>query len=58
MTNIIGYELKVYRGARAGLVKTYAVGQRTFARRFADRMDNEYGAICASVRPIFVTVEG
>lgn len=47
------YELKVNRGARAGLVRTYQPSQRIRARRFADRLDNEYGAICCSVRPVF-----
>jgi hypothetical protein len=50
---IIGYELTVKRGERAGLVRRYGPDQGTRARRFADRLDNEYGAICASVRPIF-----
>lgn len=47
------YELVVHRGARAGLRKTYGYSQRTAARRFADKLDREYGAICASVRPVF-----
>jgi hypothetical protein len=53
MSEITGYTLTVYRGARAGLVRTYQPSQRNAARRFADRLDNEYGAICASVRPVF-----
>lgn len=53
MPHIIGYVLTVNRGARAGLTRHYDAGQGTRARRFADRLDNEYGAICASVRPIF-----
>lgn len=51
---ICHYELRVNRGARAGLVKTYGYSQLTTARRFADKLDREYGAICASVRPVFV----
>jgi hypothetical protein len=51
-----GYELKVHRGARAGEVHHYSPKQRTRARRFADRLDQEYGAICCTVRPIFETV--
>ncbi len=57
MLQITGYELKVNRGARAGLTRTYKPAQRTAARRFADRLDLEYGAICASVRPIFAPME-
>lgn len=53
MRDIIGYRLTVNRGARAGLVREYEPAQRTRARRFADRLDNDYGAICASVQPIF-----
>lgn len=52
MLQITGYRLTVTRGARAGLVRDYTVTQRTAARRFADRLDQEYGAICASVRPL------
>lgn len=50
---IIGYKLTVNRGARAGLVREYGPENRKAARRFADKLDNEYGAICASVRPIY-----
>lgn len=50
---IIGYELKVARGEKAGRTYKYEPAQRIRARRFADRLDNEYGAICCSVRPIF-----
>lgn len=50
---VTGYRLTVKRGARAGLVREYAAGKRIAARRFADRLDNEYGAICASVQPIY-----
>lgn len=53
MRSIIGYTVTVHRGARAGTVKHYKPGQRTMARRFADRMDNDYGAICASCQPVF-----
>lgn len=53
MLQISGYELTVKRGARAGLVRHYLPEQRVAARRFADKLDREYGAICASVRPIF-----
>lgn len=53
MRTIIAYELKVHRGARAGLVRRYEPSQRNAARRFADRLDLEYSAICASVQPIF-----
>lgn len=52
------YVLTVHRGARAGLTRTYGYAQRTAARRFADKLDLEYGAICASVRPVFANVEG
>lgn len=52
MLQITGYRLTVHRGARAGLVREYTPAQRTRARRFADRLDLEYGAICASVAPI------
>lgn len=55
-TIITGYELKVSRGAQAGLVKQYLPHQRIQATRFADKLDNEYGAICASVNPIFIVV--
>jgi hypothetical protein len=53
MRTITGYQLTVHRGARAGMVRTYGPDKGTQARRFADRLDNEYGAICASVRPVF-----
>lgn len=53
MRNIVGYSLIVSRGPRAGLTRTYKPAQRVRARRFADRLDMEYGAICASVHPIF-----
>jgi hypothetical protein len=53
MQDIISYQLIVHRGARAGLSRQYAPNQRTRARRFADRLDMEYGAICCSVRPVF-----
>jgi hypothetical protein len=53
MQAIIAYELTVQRGARAGLVRRYEPAQRVRARRFADKLDLEYGAICASVRPVF-----
>jgi hypothetical protein len=57
MSKIIGYRLTVSRGARTGLVREYGQAQRNAARRFADRLDQEYGAICASVSPIFATQE-
>lgn len=57
MLHIVGYELVVTRGARAGLKRQYRKAQRIAARRFADKLDLEYGAICASVRPIFETLE-
>ncbi len=50
---ITGYKLTVSRGARAGLERTYAAADRKCARRFADRLDMEYGAICARLSPIF-----
>jgi hypothetical protein len=50
------YELRVTRGARAGLVRVYGYSQRHAARRFADKLDREYGAICASVRPVFASM--
>lgn len=53
---IIHYQLTVHRGARAGLTKAYGYSQRIAARRFADKLDREYGAICCSVRPIFADV--
>lgn len=53
MREIVGYSLIVHRGARAGLTKEYKAGQGTRARRFADKLDMEYGAICASVHPVF-----
>lgn len=60
MQSIQGYRLTVKRGARAGLVREYlptAVDgldrARRDAHRFADKLDNDYGAICASVQPLF-----
>lgn len=53
MRAITGYRLTVQRGARAGLVKQYGIGKRQAARSFANRLDLEYGAICASVQPIW-----
>lgn len=53
MRAITGYRLTVHRGARAGMVREYQPEQRTRARRFADRLDLEYGAICCGVAPIF-----
>lgn len=53
MSQITGYRLTVHRGARAGMVRTYAPAQRTRARRFADRLDLEYGAICCGLSPVF-----
>lgn len=53
MTQITGYRLTVHRGARAGLVRDYLPANRTRARRYADRLDLEYGAICCGLSPIF-----
>lgn len=53
MRIITGYTLTVKRGARAGLVRHYAEHKRVAARRFADKLDLEYGAICCTVSPIF-----
>lgn len=53
MLSIVGYTLIVRRGARAGLTKEYKAGQGAIARRFADKLDREYGAMCASVHPVF-----
>lgn len=52
--SISHYELHVSRGRLAGTVRRYEYANRTRARRFADRLDMEYGAICCSVRPVFV----
>lgn len=60
MRDIIGYTLTVKRGARAGMTREYLPTNaggldmaRRSAHRFADKLDNEYGAICASVQPIW-----
>ncbi len=60
MQSITGYTLKVTRGARAGLVKHYgpASASRRLARRFADKLDLEYGAICCSLSPVFEAPKG
>lgn len=50
---LLGYELVVSRGARAGLRKKYGSDQAPAARRFANKLDLEYGAICATVSPIY-----
>lgn len=42
------YEVHVTAGARKGQVRAYAT--RKAASRAADRLDLEYGAICAQVR--------
>lgn len=55
---ITSYTLTVRRGPRAGLVRHYAPAQGTKARRFADRLDLKYGAICASVCPNFTEETG
>ncbi len=47
------YELHVRAGRLAGTVRRYEWAQRTRARRFADKLDLEYGAICCTVRPVF-----
>lgn len=52
MLQVTAYRLTVQRGARAGMVRDYPATSRTKAQRFADKLDQEYGAICASVRPI------
>jgi hypothetical protein len=54
---ITGYQLTVSHGLRAGLVRLYSADGRNAACRFADRLDQEYGAICASVSTIFATEE-
>lgn len=53
MRDIIGYRLTVRRGARAGMTRDYAANKGAAARRFADKLDREYGAICANVQPLF-----
>lgn len=50
---IKGYELRVHRGRLAGTIREYAYSQRGRIRRYADRLDQEYGAICCSVRIVF-----
>lgn len=56
MRNITGYRLTVRAGRLAGTVREYGPNAGTRARRFADRLDNEYGAICATVSPLFSDV--
>ena len=41
-------KVEVFAGARKGLVKEYTSLSR--ARRFADKLDLEYGSICCAVR--------
>lgn len=53
MRHITGYRMTVHRGAKAGQVREYQPGQRVRATRAADRIDSEYGAIAASVQPIW-----
>lgn len=51
-SELVGWTLTVFAGARKGLVKAYGPEGRKSARRFADKLDLEYGANCCSVQPI------
>ncbi len=46
-----GYVLRVWRGAKAGATRVYKSAAP--ARRAADRLDLEYGAVCCTVSPVW-----
>lgn len=53
MRDIIGYTVTVHRGECAGKVYKYGPKNKIRARRMADKVDQEYGAIAASCNPVF-----
>jgi hypothetical protein len=44
------FEVRVLKGVRAGQVRRFV--SRGAARNWADALDQEYGAICASYGPV------